>query len=87
MEFPMSNIHKPSNSARFKAKITYINESGYKCQAIIEDPLKIHHVWYSSKRNSFGKFDKHEVTVFDAFWSKLKNCKNVEVVVGYDVTP
>ena len=87
MEFPMSNMHKPSNSSRFKAKITYINESGYKCQAIIEDPLKIHHVWYSSKRNSLGKFDKHEVTIFEAFQSKLKNCKNVEVVVGYDVTP
>ena len=87
MEFPMSNMHKPSNSSMFKAKITYINESGYKCQAIIEDPLKIHHVWYSSKRNPLGKFDKHEVTVFDAFWSKLNNCKNVEVVVGYDVTP
>lgn len=87
MGFPMLNMSKLPSSSRSRVKITYINESGYKCQAIIDDPLKIHHVWYSSKRNPLGKFDKHEVTVFAAFQSKLKNCKNVEVVVGDDVTP
>lgn len=86
MEFPMLNMSKLPNSLGTRVKITYINEGGYKCQAIVEDPLKIHHIWYSSKRNLFGKFDRHEVTIFAAYLNKLKNCKNVEVVVGDDVT-
>lgn len=86
MEFPMLNMPEPFSSLGLRAKITYINEGGYKSQAIIDDPLRVHHIWYSSRRNLLGKFDRHEVTVLDAYLSKLKNCKNVEVVVGNDVT-
>lgn len=72
---------------RLKAKITYINEGGYKCSAFIENPNRVDHTWYSSKRNILGKFEKHEVTIFSEFMNKLKNCKILEVVIGDDVTP
>ena len=69
-----------------KAKISYTNESGFTCTAVIEEPNRIHHTWYSSKRNSFGKFDSHEVTYLGAFLAKLKKCKDIKVVVSDELT-
>lgn len=61
--------------------IKYINEGGFECLAIIKQPDRISHVWYSSKRNILGKYDRNEVTVFGAFMSKLKKgCKLISVI-------
>lgn len=63
-----------------RVTITYLNEGGFECKATIEDPMAIHHTWYSSKKNAIGKYDKHEVTVFGQFMNLLKNCSKVRVV-------
>ena len=61
-------------------EITYINEGGLEGKAVIDNPTAIHHTWYSSKRNSIGKYEKHEVTYLGLFLSKLKGCKIVKMV-------
>ena len=60
-------------------EITYKNEAGLPCKAVITDPGKIHHTWYSAKRNCLGKFDKTPVTVFKAFLDKLKGCTEINI--------
>lgn len=65
--------------AKMVAEINYKNEQGHECSAVIHDCGAIHHTWYSSKRNSLGKFDRHDVTIFGAFMSKLKGCSNIRV--------
>ena len=71
----------PIFNKEFKmVEITYINQSGFECQAVINNPTAIHHTWYSSKRNIFGKFEKHEVTFLGAFLAKLKDCKIKKMV-------
>lgn len=61
--------------------ITYVNQSGMPCTAEISKPHKIHHTWYSSKRNIYGVYEKHEVTVIQAFLRKLKGCSKIEMRV------
>lgn len=61
-------------------EITYNNPSGFECKAVLREPLAIDHVWYSSKRNRLGKFERHEVTIFGSFLSKLRGCTNIKVV-------
>ena len=62
-------------------EITYTNSSGLEGKAIINNPNSIHHTWYSSKRNIFGKFEKHEVTFLGAFLNKLKKDCKVKTMV------
>ena len=64
-----------------EAEIKYINSCGFECTAVIYNPDQVHHVWYSSKRNSMGKYDRNEVTVLAHFLSKLKDCKLVGIRV------
>ena len=66
------------------AEFSYINEGGYNCSAVIRDAERVDHYWWSSRRNQYGKYDKHEVTVFKAFLDKLKNCTCVKVKVYYE---
>ena len=61
-------------------KITYINEAGLPGEIVMKDPSEIDHIWYSHKRDSSGKFEKHEVTRFGTFMARLKKCKEVKVV-------
>ena len=67
-----------------KAEIIYINECGLKGKATINNPDSIHHVWWSGKKNFVGKYEKHEVTVLQAFMKKLKNCKVIKFNVYAD---
>lgn len=62
-----------------EVKISYLNEGGFRCEAVIKKPNYIDHTWYSSKRNSMGQWDKHPVTVVGAFLAKLKNCKLISL--------
>lgn len=63
-----------------KVTIDYINEAGCPWQIEINNPGKIHHTWYSSKRNILGVYEKHEVTMFGAVMAKLKKCTKVKGV-------
>ena len=65
------------------AEIKYINEDGLECSAVLLDADRIDHIWWSSKKNLFGKYEKHEVTVFQAFLDKIRGCTGVRVKV-YD---
>lgn len=56
-----------------KVKISYINESGYECEAVVAD--YIHHSYYSSKKDYTGKYPKKDVTALQMFLGKLKKCK------------
>lgn len=56
-----------------KVKISYINESGYECEAVVTDD--VHHSYYSSKKDYTGKYPKKDVTALHMFLGKLKKCK------------
>ena len=57
-------------------EITYTNESGCSCRAVIKD--REYHYW-SSKRDSSGKYYKVSRTLIGRFLDRLKNCTNVVV--------
>lgn len=66
------------------AEFEYVNENGLRCFATLVNAGDTHHCWWSSRRNIMGKYEKHEVTVFEAFLRKLKNCTKVRVKVRYE---
>ena len=57
-------------------EITYINESGCPCKAVIHD--EEYHYW-TSKRDLTGKYNKVKRTIVGKFLGKLKNCTNIKV--------
>ena len=56
-----------------KVKISYINEAGVKCEAVVTDDID--HSYYSSKKDYTGKYPKKDITVLQMFMGKLKKCK------------
>lgn len=63
------------------AEIRYINSQGHEGLAILNEPDKVDHSWWSGRRNSVGKYEKTEVTVFQAFMRSLKDCSKIRVKV------
>ena len=57
-------------------EITYINESGCPCSALIHD--KEYHYW-SSKRDITGNYYKVSRTIVGKFLDKLKNCTSIKI--------
>lgn len=60
-------------------EIEYTRPDGVVCNCTINQPWRIHHTWYSSKRNALGKFEKHPVTYLAAFLALLKKGKCTKI--------
>lgn len=57
-------------------EITYVNESGCPCTAVIHDE---DYYYWSHNRDSTGKFYKVRRTIVGKFLDKLKSCTNIVI--------
>lgn len=69
---------KKEKEKRYGYYITYINSSGFLCEARIDKPDEIVSTYYKSKRNSQGKYEKVEITAMQAFLRKLNDCRKIK---------
>ena len=59
--------------------IEYLNENGKECSARLLDPLETDHYYYTSKRNTSGKYERVNISRMSVYLKLLKNCSKIRI--------